>query len=731
LVIRDSNSSDQPSISEVSIESMAIGGLHDEGLFRAVTQFLKKRAWIILVSLAIGYLAGVLVNRISAKLYTAKASIDIQSQDVSSQFRLQQMPGFEDADTGERMDTEIEILRSRNLALETIKALHLESNPDFAPLKNGRPNDLSSPEVREDLVAYFHSAVAIARLGHTNIVQIMVTSKNPQLASLIANAIIDTYIEHSFRENFAATAKISAWLDQKLNGLKTNLERSEEHILDLQKDLGVYGIGQGQGNSVVAANLEELNKQYADAEVDRLLKESRLQEMKESSPDVIDAATANTDAALLVDKQRLAQLNDEYTQLVQTYGSAHPRVRTMKAQIEELQRALTREEATLVARTQKEFETAATNESKLLGALTKQEEEAYGNGEKAVQYELARSQYEADRLLYDGMQERLEEASIMSGLHSTAIHTVDSADIPIWPSYPRTRVNIAFSTSIGLGFGFALALLLEAMDTNLKTITEIEQSLQLPLLAAIPQVESDHLLPSKFKEHAILPSVSSWSKVAEALRGMRTSIMLSSPGAPPKVILFVSTRPTEGKTSIASLMAITFGLNGKKVLLIDGDLRRPAIHLRFRIGKGLSLSSVLSGKASLHEAVVEWPEMPNLHILTSGPVPPLPSELLGSKEMHDLLTQARSEYDFVLMDTPPVLAVTDASLLGRQADAAVLIVRYGAVQKDVARRCIDVLERAGTHLLGIVVNAVDYTSPEYADYYGRKYYEYYGPRDPE
>jgi len=285
--------------------------------------------------------------------------------------------------------------------------------------------------------------------------------------------------------------------------------------------------------------------------------------------------------------------------------------------------------------------------------------------------------------------------------------------------------------AIGLALGIALALLLEAMDTNLKTMSEIEQALQLPLLAAIPAVDSEHLLPAKFKEHAITPGAAAWSKIAEAMRGMRTSILLSSPGAPPKVIMIVSTRPSEGKSSVACLTAITFALNGSKVLLIDADLRRPAIHLRFRLGKGLGLSSVLSGKSTLRESIKEWPELPNVHILASGPVPPLPSELLSSNQMEELLAQARSEYDFVILDTPPVLAVTDASVLGRLVDAAILIIRYNAAQKQVVRRCIDLLERSGTHLLGVAVNAVDFTAPEYSEYYGRKYYEYYGERNPE
>jgi capsular exopolysaccharide synthesis family protein len=719
-----------PASPEIIVDSgLPMGPLQEEQPFRRIVQFLKKRGWIIAVGLALGILIGTLVNHFSVRRFTALATIEVEAQDVSSQFRLEQSGVGADVDTSERLDTEIAILRSRSLALETVKSLYLESNPEFAPLANGRPWDMSKPDVREMLASSLRASVSVSRLGHTDIIQVFATSTNPRLASLIANNLIDRYIEHSFRENYAATAKISSWLDEKLNGLKANLERSQTHILELQKEIGVYGLD--QSHSVVAANLEELNKRYADAEVDRLLKESRLQEINSSTPDVIDAALGTADPAIVASKQKLQQLKDEYTSLALTYGPAYPRVKALKAQMNELQHDLEREEKAQIARSQKEFEAARNNEDKLLGALNKQEEDAYGKGQKAIEYELARRDYETNRLLYDGLQQRLQEASIMSGLHSTAIHTLDSADIPILPSHPRTRFNIAVGSGTGFLLGLALALLLEVMDTNLKTMTEIEQGLQLPLLAAIPDVDSQYLLPSQFREHAISPSASSWSKVAEALRGMRTSILLSSPGAPPKVIMFASTRPAEGKSSIAGLMAIAFGLNGSRVLLMDADLRRPALHLRYKVGRGLGLSAVLSGKALFSEAIVEWPDLPNVHLLPSGPQPPLPSELLSSRQMEDLLAQARTEYDFVILDTPPVLAVTDASILGRLADATVLIVRYGTSPRDVVRRCIDVLERSGAHLLGVAINAVDYTAPEYSDYYGRKYYEYYGEHRPE
>jgi succinoglycan biosynthesis transport protein ExoP len=710
-----------------------IGGFVDGDAFGKFVQFLRKRGWLIVAGLLLGLAAGVSANVLLPKTYTAKANIEV-TEDKSSEFRLEQIQGLDSAgsDDSEKMDTEIEILRSRSLALETVKALHLEKNPDFTRSVDGHRWSLDNAADRWNLAAIFESDLKVLRLGHTTIIEIYVTSKNPMLASLMANTLIDRYIEHSFTDNYLNTKKISGWLTQQLGDMKENLEKSQEHMLELQKDLGVFTNASESSPSVSikVASLEEMNKLYADAQVDRLMKEAQLRAIQSASPDVVDAFS-QVNPALQNLKVTMTQLRTEYTSLIQTYGPAYPRVKALKAQIDDLQKSLQDQENAQVQRAQKEYDAAVNNEAMLHKSLDTQEQGAYANGDKAMQFEIARRDYETNRLLYDGLQERLQESTIMSGLHSTTVHIVDSADSPINPSHPRTLVNLAAALSLGLLLGLGSALTLEGLDTNLKTMAEIEQALQLPLMAAIPSVESEALQPAKFKEVAVMRGASQWSRIAEALRGLRTSIQLSSPGAPPKVIMMTSTRPAEGKSSISSLLAITFALNGSRVLLVDCDLRRPAVHFLFRIGKSIGLSSVLTGKATVREAVHEWPDLPNLHIMPAGPVPPLPSELLGSAQMETLAKELRAEYDLVIFDTPPVLAVTDATILGRLTDATILIIRYGAAQRHVVQRTIDMLERTGSHMLGVVVNVVDFAAPEYAEYYGRKYYEYYGERNPE
>jgi capsular exopolysaccharide synthesis family protein len=347
---------------------------------------------------------------------------------------------------------------------------------------------------------------------------------------------------------------------------------------------------------------------------------------------------------------------------------------------------------------------------------------------KAVEYSLARREYESNRSLYDGLQQRLQEAGIIAGLHSTNIRKIDPADAPDFPSSPRKSVNLSMGLLCGLGFGLLLSFTIEALDTNIKSIYDIEERLGLPMLGVVPQVDTKLLSPETFVRDATSPLPGAWSRLAEAYRSLRTTILLARAGTPPQVILVSSAKPSEGKTSITTLEAIVFALNGAKVLLIDSDLRRPSVHLRFRIANKVGLTSVLTGKSTLQEAIVPVEAVPSLHLLPAGPIAPMPAELLGSLQMQRLIEGLRANYDFILIDTPPVLTVTDAAVLVSISDGVVLVLRYAQSSRNVVARASEILLRSGAHLLGVVLNAVDLQSSDYAEYYGRAYNDYYQSR---
>ncbi len=262
------------------------------------------------------------------------------------------------------------------------------------------------------------------------------------------------------------------------------------------------------------------------------------------------------------------------------------------------------------------------------------------------------------------MEQRLQEAGIIAGLHSTSIRMIDTADPPDYPSSPRKTFNLTLGFLAGLLVGIFLSFIIHILDTNIKSVADVEEKLNLPLLGVIPSVESADVMPDAFIRRATSSVEAGWSQIAESYRSLRTGLLLSRAGAPPKVLLVSSSKPAEGKTSVSTLSSITFALSGARVLLIDADLRRPTVHLRFKIPNREGLSSILTGVAKFEDVRYQHPKLPTLHVLPSGPIAPMPSELLGSPEMGAFVATLRPMYDIVIIDTPPVLTVTDALVLG-------------------------------------------------------------------
>jgi polysaccharide biosynthesis transport protein len=682
----------------------------------------KKYVWLVLVCTLLGAGAGHIENVRTPNQYRATANIEI-TQDTADQFRMEggNYDGYIDAT---KLDTEIAILKSSALALKTIESLHLDKNKDFLPLGSNHNWDLSKLGDRHALIGIFEGGLAADRFGHTNILDLSFTARSPELAATICNTLISNYVEHNFTQNYAATREVSDWLQLQLGDLKKRLEASQEHMLVVQKDIGLVGIDQTQ--SIVLSRLVDISHDVTTAEAARLVAEAKLVTLQSASPDVL--ATLSGDPALISLKERWTALEAENASLSPLYGDKNPRLLQNRAELAQVAESMKKEQEIVIGRARAEVKAAKENQDALQRRLDQEKGSAFMGNSKAVEYSLARREYEANRALYDGLQQRLQEAGILAGLHSTNIRRIDPADPPDFPSLPRKSVNLMLGLLSGLGIGLVLSFLVEALDTNIKTIYDIEERLGLPMLGVVPQVESKLLSPETFVRDATSPLPGAWSRLAEAYRALRTTILLSRAGTPPQVVLVSSAKPSEGKTSVTTLEAIVFALNGSRVLLIDSDLRRPSVHLRFRISNKIGLTSVLTGKTPLQEAIVTVPGVPTLHILPAGPLAPMPAELLGSLQMQRLIEGLRANYDFILIDTPPVLTVTDAAVLVSISDGVVLVLRYGQASRNVVARASEILLRSGAHLLGVVLNAVDLQSSDYAEYYGRAYNDYYQSR---
>jgi len=699
-------------------------GLNDGQTLQHFLRIGKKYIWLVFAGALLGTGLGFVKNATTPKEYQSTANIEI-TQDTADQFRMDTGGGY---DSGyidaSKLDTEIAILKSSTLAMKTIQSLHLDRNKDFLPLGSNHVWDLDRIEDRHALIGLFEGGLAAERYGHTNILDLSYTARNPELAAMICNTLIDNYVEHNFSQNYAATEQVSEWLGKQLGDLKNRLEASQNHMLTVQKDIGLVGIDQTQ--SIVLSRLVDISHDVSQAETQRLVAQAKLITLQSAPPEVL--ASLSGDSVLNGLKERMTALQAEYANLSARYGAKNPRLLENRAELAEVTQSMKQEETMVLTRAKEEVNAATQNQDALRGRLEQEKNSAYMGNSKAVEYSLARREYEANRSLYDGLQQRLQEAGIIAGLHSTNIRKIDPADAPDFPSSPRKSVNLSMGLLCGLGFGLLLSFTIEALDTNIKSIYDIEERLGLPMLGVVPQVDAKLLSPETFVRDATSPLPGAWSRLAEAYRSLRTTILLARAGTPPQVILISSAKPSEGKTSITTLEAIVFALNGARVLLIDSDLRRPSVHLRFRIANKVGLTSVLTGKSPLQEAIVPVEAVPSLHLLPAGPIAPMPAELLGSLQMQRLIEGLRANYDFILIDTPPVLTVTDAAVLVSISDGVVLVLRYAQSSRNVVARASEILLRSGAHLLGVVLNAVDLQSSDYAEYYGRAYNDYYQSR---
>jgi capsular exopolysaccharide synthesis family protein len=426
------------------------------------------------------------------------------------------------------------------------------------------------------------------------------------------------------------------------------------------------------------------------------------------------------------------------------YGPNFPKVLRLKAQLKELDDSADKEKKNVIVRLESEYREAHQREEMLTQALDQQKAEVNQMSERMVQYSILKREAEANKALYDGLLTKLKEAGISAGLRSSNIRVVDPAMVPTYPSRPAKTRNIVLSFVIGLVGGIGLALLREYMDNTVKSPDDIETLSRLPSLAVVPAfVESNgersrvNLLkgPSsngRDKRIELVAQHLPKSQMSEAFRALRTALLLSQADHPPQVILVTSALPREGKTTSAANLAVTLAQLGDRTLLVDADLRKPGVGRLLNLGSGkyAGLSSYLAGVSSLDLVTIQHPAIPNLSAIPTGPLPPNPADLLSSHRLADAIAELRTKFKFIVIDSPPIMAATDAVILSVKTDGVLLVVRSGETPKEAFTRTCDLLLSVKCRLLGVVLNAVDSSAPDY--YYSYRYYPYsqgYGPQE--
>lgn len=689
---------------------------------------IRKRKFIIAGIASVGLLYGFYKGTTQPRLFQASGTIEIRSGS-SNQFRINNNAV---GNTISPLPTQVAILKSDTVLLNVARDLDLANNPDFTGYTGPSLHlSLDDPRIRQRTLDAMENDVEVAAIPKTDLVRISCSTLNPKLSADIVNKLTNEYIARSLQSSYDATQRVSEFLSSQLRDLKQQVETSQEQLIDLGRRLDVSAFDPTHNQTT--ARLDDLTRAASQAQIERIMAESRYRVLSNMDASALDGSiggSRTTPLASQLPNLRAAAETQRATlaQLTANLGAAHPQVKAARAQLAEVEKQVEEEQTRLLTQAREAFTAAQTTEAKTRSALEAEKAEAYKLRDDLVEYTLRQRELESNRSLYEGLLSRLRTAGIQAGLESTEIDIIDTAVPPVAPSLQSRSSMMLVDTLTMLVFGIVVAFVLDSLDTGIRTVAQIEALSGLPSLALIPRTrrsagELAQLTPMA-RSLGVLTSPK--SQFAESFRALRTSLLLSIAGHEPKLVLLTSATPAEGKTTVSANLACVLAQRGVRVLLIDADLRRPSVHHRFGLHAKVGLTSVLTGSVSLREAVHTIPDLPMLDVLASGPLPPFPTEMLGSDVMRRVLDEARGIYTHVVMDSPPLLSVTDSIVLAREADAVVMIVRQGKSSKHAVRRARDLLLRAGTRITGIAFNAVDLNSPEYYSYYGYSGYSGYG-----
>jgi succinoglycan biosynthesis transport protein ExoP len=703
---------------------------------------LRKHQWLILAfMLAVVTIVSIATFRMRpVYVATAKLLIDRENPNILP-FQGADQYSYE-ADMDNYIETQSKILTSETLALQTIRNSGLAGSPEFSS-GNGPSEAIVSGTLKNQKrppeIAAFLGGLGVRHVLNSRLVEVSFESTDPIRAAQILNAHLDNYIEQNYVSRYEATSKASSWLKSQLDELRIRVQESEDRRLNYERQNQIWAVDDKQ--NMTMSRLGDLSKELANAESETLKKRA-LYEYAESG--ALDAVPQIRDNAVLQEMQkRRGDLLIQYTDAVNQYGPNFPKVQRLQAQMKELEAQMAQERKGITVQLRSDYDEARQHQELISQRLEQQKTETNSMSEKMVQYNILKREAEANKVLYEGLLTKLKEAGISAGLKSSNIRVVDPAMIPSSPSRPAKTRNIALSFLIGLVGGIGLALLREYMDNTVKTPDDIETLSRLPSLAVVPAF-SDGSRAKKTSRFFKSPTLDQDKKIelvaqhlpksqmAEAFRALRTALLLSQPEHPPQVILVTSALPREGKTTAAANLAVTLAQLGDKTVLIDADLRKPGVGRLLNLGSGkyAGLSSYLAGASTLDQVTIPHPSIPNLAAIPTGPLPPNPADLLSSHKLAEAIAELRTKFKFVVIDSPPIMAATDAVILSVQTDGVLLVVRSGETPKEAFTRTRDLLVSVKSRLLGVVLNAVDANSPDY--YYSYRYYPYsygYSPQE--
>jgi succinoglycan biosynthesis transport protein ExoP len=730
----------------------------------------KRYRWLILTCTAAVLLCVALYTFTRTPIYTAQATILLERK-VPQVLKIQDALS-ETIETAEYSKTQFEILKSRALAARVIREQGLEKDHLFAGQQSedkagfvagllevfaGWKAKLSQPSKKQEqapagvkpaIINGYLSMLRIEPIHGTGLVRVVYSTPDSALSMRLANAHASAYVRYGIDLRSKTNDEALAFLEKKLLELKDRVEKSEASLNTYRRDKGIISLNDKE--NIVVDRLADLNKRLTEAEAERISLEAKVRTIRSGNYDVLPGVV--NDPVIQNIKTEIARLEGEQIQLAREFKPGYPPLDKVNAQIDNSRRRLRAELQNEIKSIESAYQAARTKESQLSAAMQEQKAATLNLKDSAVQYAILAREVDTNKQLYDGVLQRMREMSVAAETHSTNIYLVDKAEVPLGPSYPKKARSLLLGLLLGLAAGIVLVLLKEHLDSTFKSPEDLERYIQLPHLALVPDFmrlnNKDHgygygyvskilgapksdngNLPAKNQSPTDIIEEHPLSVGAEAYRALRSALLLARASEPPRTILLASATRGEGKTTTLVNTAIVFAQTRARVLIIDADLRRPHCHRILKVENGIGLAEVLAGQVPVAEALKPT-RLDNLSVITSGAIPPNPAELLGSQEMTKVLKGLQEQFDYVFIDSSPVLPVSDAVLLATMVDGVLLVVDGQKTPRQAVKNARARLTSAKIKILGVLLNRVDVLEGSYAGYYGH-YYQYYGPDEQE
>ena len=750
-----------------------------EGLLEYGRTLWRNKARVFIAAV-LGALAGFLFSLPQTPIYQGRATLEIETLNENYLNLREVSPTTAPSRHATEFDiaTQVKVLESESLLEKVVEKLKLHERPEFA-YSAGRlsvwrdalgvpPAEEIPPLERALEVASQNFRVEPSR--NTRIIEIFSDWPDPRLAADFANTLADAFIENNLEARWKSALRSGEWLTRQLGELRINLEKSEEKLQSYARNSGL--LFTSDQNSVADEKLRQLQTELSKAQADRISTQSSFELAQGAQPDALPAVLDN--GPLRGYQVRLTDLRRELAQINSIFTPQHYKFRGVRAQIEEIEKAIEAERRNVVERIRNEYETVLRREKLLERDYATQALLVSEQGSRGIQYNIYKREVETNRQLYDNLLQRVKEAGVAAAMRASNIRVVDPAKLPRRPHKPNHALNSAFGLLGGIFLGVGFVFISERADRTLRQPGDSTNYLHVPELGIIPASVADSVQQAKGgrklaagKRRKSLPTASiagaagvpgtngdaagvtradetveltAWQQkptlVAESFRAALTSILFTGQtGGHPRLMVITSPSPGEGKTTVVSNLAICLAEINRKVLLIDADMRKPRVHKVFGIPNQRGLSDLLQGSeslgsgsidqgVSLQEVAVET-QVPGLFVLPSGsPTHRIPN-LLHSPRTSELLRRAREEFDSVLIDTPPMMQISDARVLGQMADAVILVLRAGQTTRGTAKAAADRFLEDGTRLLGTILNSWDPKTNGYGYYDSYRYYDYY------